>query len=725
MVPPFMEPVMTATTHHDILLLLLHLTLLLGTARLLGGLAQRFGQPSVVGEILAGLLLGPSLLSGLVPGVATWLVPQTALQIALLDVVALIGALLLLLVIGMEIDLALIRHQLRATLATGVGDVLLPFGVGLTLGLFIIPDNLLVHPQQRLVFALFLATAISISAIAVVAKVLLDLNLMRRNLGQFILAVSMLDDTVTWIMLSIVAGLASGAAFTVGTVAGALGTVLLFLGFSFTVGRWLVRRVLALIQAHARHPDALLSAVIVLALLWATLAQALRLEAVLGAFVLGIVLGQFPAFSTRVLRQLHSLTLSIFAPIFFAVAGLKVNIWILLEPRLVGLTLLLIGAACVAKTSGVYLGARWLARLPHRTALSSSLALNARGATLIVMANVGLALNLLTPPLFSILVVTAIVTSVLAPITLRWSLGTAAPDDAEQARLQREALVQDNPFATSHRVLVPIRVPETTTAADAKGMEALLLKRLAGTRTLAVTLLSVVPTTARGAAQTFQGQVATLFGRQQVSHKVVTHSQPEQAILDEAARSYDLLVIGASERENAPEAIFSPLIDYLVRCAPCPTIVVQGHLPTPDWAPRRILVPTNGSLAARRAAHLAYTLAADGLPCVVIMHGLVPDRRGYALDMAHQMQRQQQIAQQMVDDLAAMGTAMGVHVGTDVRHAPDPETAIRELARASAIDLIILGTSVRAGTARLYLGRRVEYLLQHAPCPVVVVNAPR
>jgi Kef-type K+ transport system membrane component KefB len=701
------------------------MTLLLGTARLLGGLAQRLGQPSVVGEILAGVLLGPSLLSGLLPGLAAWLVPQTALQTSLLDVVALLGALLFLLIIGMEIDLALIRHQLRATLATGVGDVLLPLSVGLMLGLFIIPADLLVNPEQRLVFALFFATAISISAIAVVAKVLLDLNLMRRSLGQFILAVSMLDDTVTWIMLSIVAALASGAALTVGTVAGALGTVLLFLVFSFTVGRWLVQRVLRVVQAHARHPDAMLSAIVGLALLWATLAQALHLEAVLGAFVLGIVLGQFPAFSTRVLRQLHSLTLSIFAPIFFAVAGLKVNIWTLLEPRLLGLTLLLIGAACLAKTSGVYLGARYLARLPHSMALSSSLALNARGATLIVMANVGLALNLLTPPIFSILVVMAIITSLLAPITLRWSLHEVAPDDEEQARLQRETHLKDNPFATAHRVLVPVRLREESPAEDAKGIEALLLERLAGPRRLDVTLLSVVAPAARAQAQTFLGQVAPLFGPQQISKKVLTGCNPEQAILDEAAASYDLLVMGASDRARETEALFSPLIDYLVRYAPCPTMVVHGPALADDWAPRRILVPTNGSLASRRAAQLAYTLAADGLPCVVIIHGLVPDSRGYALDMERQMQHQQQIAQQMVDDLSAMGTTMGVHVGTHVRHAPDPETAILELARESEIDLIVLGTNVRAGTERLYLGQRVEYILRHAPCPVLVVNTPR
>lgn len=398
-------------TDHDILVLLLQMTLLLVTARVLGGMAQWLGQPGVVGEILAGVLLGPSLLSGMLPGLATWLVPQTAVQVALLDVVALIGALFLLLIIGMEIDLTLIRQQLRATLATGVGDVLLPFSAGLAIGLLVIPDELLVDPQQRIVFALFLATAMSISAIAVVAKVLLDLNLMRRNLGQFILAVSMLDDTVTWIMLSIVASLATGAALSVTTVAESLGIVVFFLTFSFTIGRMVVKRVLALVQAHTRHTDAMLSAIVVLALLWATLAQALHLEAVLGAFVLGIVLGQLPSFSTRVLRQLHSLTLSIFAPIFFALAGLKVNIWPLFEPHLLMLTLLIIGTACIAKTGGVYLSARWLAGLPHHMALSTGLALNARGATLIVMANVGLALGLLTPPLFSILIVMAIITS--------------------------------------------------------------------------------------------------------------------------------------------------------------------------------------------------------------------------------------------------------------------------------------------------------------------------
>jgi nucleotide-binding universal stress UspA family protein len=509
----------------------------------------------------------------------------------------------------------------------------------------------------------------------------------------------------------------------VGTVAGSLGTVLFFLLLSFTVGRAAVQRVLALVQAHTRHPDAMLSAVVVLALLWAALAQALHLEAVLGAFVLGIVLGQMPAFSTRVLRQLHSLTLSIFAPIFFAVAGLKVNIWTLLEPRLLGLTLLLIGAACVAKTGGVYLGARWLARLPHRTALSSSLALNARGATLIVMANVGLALGLLTQPIFSILIVMAIVTSVLAPITLRWSLREAAPDAQEQARLQREVLLNDNPFAGAYRVLVPIRLRHTVTAEDAKGIEAHLVQRLAHTRRLHITLLSVVAPAARTQAQTFLGQVASLFGRQQVAKKVAISTNPEGAILDEAAKSYDLLVMGASERDSETEALFSPLIDYLVRYAPCPTLVVQGQTIAADWSPRRILVPTNGSHASRRAAQLAYTLAADGTPCVVIMHGLVPDSRGYALDMEHQTQRQQRIAQQMVDEDAALGAALGVHVGTVVRQAPDPETAILAVAHEMESDLIVLGTNVRAGTERLYLGRRVEYILQHAPCPVVVVNS--
>ena len=161
-----MQQPFTAAPHHDILTLMVQLSILLFTARLLGELSQRLGQPTVVGEILAGILLGPSFLSQLIPAVGTWLIPQTPVQGYLLETVSLLGVMFLLIVTGLEIDVDLLRKQARPALGAATGGLILPLAMGFALGL-LLPDNLLADTQQRFVFALFLATSMSISAIPV------------------------------------------------------------------------------------------------------------------------------------------------------------------------------------------------------------------------------------------------------------------------------------------------------------------------------------------------------------------------------------------------------------------------------------------------------------------------------------------------------------------------------------------------------------------------------
>ena len=281
----------TAATHHDILVLLVQLGALLVTARLLGELSSKLGLPPVIGEILAGIFLGPSLLSGLFPPLAQWLVPQTPVQWALLDVVALLGAMFLLLLTGLETDLALIRRHARTAVGVSLGGILTTFASGFVLGMYI-PDSLLGAPHQRPVFALFMATAMSISAIPVIAKVLMDLQLMRRDIGQTIIAAGMSDDTIGWILLSVVAGLAGGMGLSGVHVLKAIGFVSIFMIVSFTAGRWLAKRVLALVQDRLSSPYRLLTFVVLFMLAWGAFSQALGLEAVLGAFVIGVIFGR-------------------------------------------------------------------------------------------------------------------------------------------------------------------------------------------------------------------------------------------------------------------------------------------------------------------------------------------------------------------------------------------------------------------------------------------------
>ena len=197
-----------AAPHADVLRLLIQVAALLGLARLLGEICQRIGQPTVVGEILAGVLLGPSVLGALAPSLAAWTIPQNAIQGHLLELVSLIGVMLLLVITGLETDLALIRRKARTALGVAVGGLVVPFISGLVLG-WLFPADLLTDQSQRTVFALFLATALSISAIPVLAKVLIDLRMIRRDIGQTMLAAGMIDDITGWTLLGIVAGLAS------------------------------------------------------------------------------------------------------------------------------------------------------------------------------------------------------------------------------------------------------------------------------------------------------------------------------------------------------------------------------------------------------------------------------------------------------------------------------------------------------------------------------------
>ncbi|HEX7119339.1 MAG TPA: cation:proton antiporter [Longimicrobiales bacterium] len=714
----------TAAPHHHVLLLLVQIAVLLFSARAMGEIARRLGQPSVVGEILAGILLGPSLLSGLFPALGAWIVPHDALGGHLLEVISLVGALFLLLITGLETDLGLIRQHARTAIGVSFGGIVVTFTSGLALG-WLLPADLLAQPgtDQRLVFALFVATAMSISAIPVIAKVLMDMNLMRRDIGQTIIAAGMSDDTTGWILLSIVAGLAGTGAITAGAVSKSIGSVAIFMVVSFTLGRWLVKRLLDFVQDEVRSDDRLVTLVVVLTFAWGALTQALGLEAVLGAFVMGILFGQMPRLPESVHHRLITASLAVFTPIFFAVAGLKVDARALLEPRLLGITLLVIAVASGGKLVGTYLGARLIGRRDHWTALSFGAGLNARGAMEIIIATIGLELGILSQDMFSIIVVMAMATSLMAPPALRWVLARVKPEPQELERLRREELAAGSPVAKIQRVLLPVRARPAASATQA--LEANLLERMTEKSSLAVTLLTVTDRGRKPEGATYLQRLAPLFTGADVAKKVVESRDAAREILDEAHKHYDLLILGATEASHREtDAVFHPLIDRVVRLAPCPTLVVKGGIERDGGDPRRILVPTNGSLAARHAAELAFRMAEpDDL--VVVLH-VVRAREDdtYVHTRADAEDRHFAAAEAIVRELAALGRAHDVKTLPLVRIGREPDETLLGVAAEIGCGLIVLGTNVRPGSDRLFLGPRVERILDRARCPVVVYNAP-
>lgn len=711
----------TAAPHQDVLALLIQVAILLFTARLLGELAQRLNQPTVVGEILAGVVLGPSLLSKLFPALGEWIVPHTATQGHLLELVSLLGAMFLLFITGLETDLALIRRHARSAVGIALGGLIIPLAAGFALGYFL-PGSLLAVSADRLVFALFIATVTAISAIPVIAKVLMDLNLTRRDIGQTAIAAAMIDDTAGWIILSIVIGLANGSAVTVGSTLRSIVTVLAFMLLSQTAGRWLIGRVSRHVQNSIQMRDKVFSLMVFMMFVWGAVGQALGIEALLGAFVVGIVFSQIPQLHPDSIQKLESIALGIFAPIFFAVAGLKVDISSLLEPQLPAILGLVIVVAVTCKMLGVYAGARAIGKTDHWTAIFYGAGLNARGSIGIIVANIGLSLNILNQQMFSMIVVMAVVTSLMSPSIMRWAIRHITPRQEEIERLRREKIDRESLVANMRRVLLPVRLRRG--ASPVQLIEANLLKQLDSKANLALTLLTVTDSEHRGESMAFLDGLEELFAGHSVTRKVLVGNNARDIILDEAKRDYDLMILGATEGTGEADAVFTPLTDYLIRMAPCPTMLIQSRSMHEGWSPNRIFVPSNGSLASRRAAEVAFAIAENSEKQITILQVVEQNLSAEHLDMRGTvLARQKRIAQESVETLRKLGALRGLRIQGEVKVGAEPESVILGTAREQNADLIILGTGIGVGTDRLYLGPRVERILNNAPCPVVVINS--
>lgn len=690
---------------------------LLAVARLLGEVCLRYNQPAVLGELGAGILLGPSLLGGYLPAVS-FVIPHNAAQGHILGVISMLGSMLLLLITGMETDIQLIKRHRRAALGVWAGGVIVPLASGYGLGMGL-PDHLLGKPDERVVFAMFIAVAMSISALSVLAKMLRDLKLIRRDVGQIMMASGMTEDTTGWILLSVVVAMASGEGFGLSGMATAAGKVLFFIAASVLLGRPLLRQVVRLTQDHIRSRDRLITVVMIGTLSFAAFAMSLGLEPILGAFMAGTLFATMPRLPKAVGHFYESVALGIFAPIFFAVAGLKVDVKSIFNPSLFGYTLAVLGVACFGKIVGTYLGARLLGQVDHWTALAMGAGLNARGSMEIIIATIGLKLGILTPESFSMIVVIAPTTSLLAPPALRYCVGRMRLSDEEAARLAKEEQDSRNWLAPIHRVLIPIRYDPD---APPHQLKRAVVARL-GKRPLSLTLMTVVAVEHKVKATEWLTRLSRNFAPHEVVIRVRVGEEPTRAILDECGKDYGLLILGGPARSSHPEGLFSRAIDELVRLSPCPTLVLRPGLDAEQQDFRRILVPTNGSGAAKRAAQLALTLAEGTEHHVEFLRVLVRDGDHLLMDeKSDSTQVEIEQAHEALSELVRMGEERGVACSSEIRMAEGPARAIVSLAnQPGQADLVVLGTDVRPGN-RLYLGPRVEKVLTACDAAVIVVN---
>jgi Kef-type K+ transport system membrane component KefB len=420
-------------SEHQLFLFLVDVAVLFLAARLGGELAARIGIPLHVGELVFGIMLGPSMLGWIAPNAFDALFPAEPTQRALLDVFSWTGVVMLVLIGGLEARLGILARARAAVIGSWIGGFTLPFAAGFALGM-VFPEALVPTAVGRPVFALFLATAMSISAIPVIARILMDLDLFRTRTGSVIIAAAVADDTIGWIVLSVVTGLAAGGV-AVGSVARTILLTAAFVGLALTVGRLVVDRALSL-GSRLRVPHSNTSMVFAIVLGFAAITQAIGVHLVLGAFVAALLIGRSGKVDRRTVAGLREIGMGFFVPFFFAYTGIKVDLTMLRGSAL-AFTVVAVIVACLGKIVGGGLGAR-LGGLPKWEAVAVGVGLNARGAMELVIASIGLSVGVLNEATYAMVVLIAVFTTVMTAPLLRWCIGRAGPSSLDEASVAIE-----------------------------------------------------------------------------------------------------------------------------------------------------------------------------------------------------------------------------------------------------------------------------------------------
>ena len=383
--------------------ILFQLIVILVVVQIFGYLCGRIGQQWVIGEILAGLALGPSLLGAFWPGLKIQLFPAAALPT--LQTLGDIGLVLYMFSLGARLDTHLMLRQSRTAIVTSISTILLPLLLGALLGFFLYPG--LAGQHANLVsFILLVGTAMAVTAFPVLARLLAEKDMLGTRVGMLALTCAAIDDVIAWCLLATVVALIHARGLT--SLLLTIGLTILFIGFMLGI----LRPLLAYVDRSIQSKQVLVALSIILLLLSAYATNAIGIHPVFGAFLMGIILPRRTVFIEQV-RSLDQVNNLLFLPLFFVYSGLRTQIGLISAPALWLICLLVLAVACAGKILSGSLSVRWMGE-SWRESLSLGVLMNTRGLVDLIVLNIGLDLGVLSPTLFAMLVIMAIVTTMMA-----------------------------------------------------------------------------------------------------------------------------------------------------------------------------------------------------------------------------------------------------------------------------------------------------------------------
>ena len=391
---------------------LLALTVIMITARVVGAIFARFNQPAVIGEVVGGILLGPSLLGRLSPELMAALLPADAAPF--LNVIAQLGVILYMFLVGLELDLGVMTTRVSTTMVISQASIIVPFALGSLLATLL--AGAMAPPGVPFSsFLLFFGVSMSITAFPVLARILGDRGLQRTEMGTLALTCAAINDAIAWCLLAFVVGVMQD------TTSDAIWTValtFLYIALMLTAGRAIVTAAVTRLDASSRIGERSLALVLVAVLLSAVATEFIGIHAIFGAFLLGAVIPHHSRVAAQVTDRLADLVRVMFLPAFFAYTGLRTEIGLVHTVEDWLLCALIVGVATAGKFGGTAIAAKAMG-LTWRNSAALGILMNTRGLVELIVLNIGLDLGVITPRLFAMLVIMALVTTMMtSPILM-------------------------------------------------------------------------------------------------------------------------------------------------------------------------------------------------------------------------------------------------------------------------------------------------------------------
>lgn len=696
-------PASKSVSQHLILILIAEIAVILAASQVIGRLFERIQQPKVMGEMVAGILLGPSLFGWLMPTASRALFPPETIQY--LGVLSQVGVIFFLFLIGLELDPKLLRNRGHTAVVVSHASIVAPFLLGAALVMFLYP--LLFNDTREMRFnsvTLFMGAAMSITAFPVLARILTERNLHKTQVGAVTLTCAAVDDVSAWCMLAFVVGFARaeglGAAVRTAIFSGIYVAVMFFLVKPF------LNRLQVVYERHDRLDRGLIALIFLLVLVSAATTEIIGIHALFGAFLMGALMPNGTRFVRDLSGKIEEFTIVLLLPIFFAYTGLKMSVGLLNTPELWLLTGLIIFVACLGKFGGSTIAAK-LCGLGWRESAAIGILMNTRGLMELVILNIGRDLGVITDAVFTMMVLMALVTTFLTTPILNW----VYPD-----RLLRAASTKLGKLADAFGVLIPVSLPrsgpplirlaDVITGPDdtRRNIIGLYLKRAqerdayrAAVNDLSAESDSPLETLLTEAtAQNVPIEPMTFVTR-----------DPAADIARLAHQNKTRLILMGFHKPVIGETFLGGTVHRVLEQAETDVaIFIDRGL---HRRPQTILVPYLGSPHDRLALELAARIGRHTGAAVTVLHVIPPERD----------ERQKLNAKGETDRVFADPTQPAPVNFKVVEHA-DPVSAVLE--QAKHFDLVAIGIAEEWGLTSQLFGWRAERIARDCPSSLLILH---